>query len=149
MADIGNRIEKIKPYFKGMQVQEVGNDNIIYIMVIFPNKWVVSKDVEEKFGISVAKDNETYYFCAEMAVGFEKIFDAIDYTIEKMTTAQERAKLLKEKILELQEIFMDETIPISRLKNYEFVYKAKPKTKKKEVKNEEENINEEDRQQES
>lgn len=143
MATIKERIEKIKPYFRGMQVQTVDDSNIIYVAVSFPPKWIIDKELEEKFNISIARnDDGNYYFCAEMEVGFDTLFDAIECNINKMVTAQERAKLLKDKIFELQEIFLDETIPIERLRNYEFVYKPKKKTGKKTEVKEEDNVDE-------
>jgi len=148
--NIKDRIEKIKEYFKGMRVDTDNGENAIYIIVQFPPKWIVDNTIEEKYGINVIQGNEypgQFYFCAEMEVGFDVLFDAIEYSIDKMLTAQERARLLKEKAEELKELFIDETIPIEALRTLTFTYKtAKPKkvskTKKEEIKTQENDIEE-------
>lgn len=144
--NIKDRIQKIKPYFKGMQVEEVDGESIIYIMVVFPPKWLIDKTLEQKYNITIGfnENSGVYYFCAEMEVGFDVLFDAIEDNIEQMITAQERAKLLKDKIQELQELFVDETIPIEKLRSIEFTFKQqKKKTTKKENKDITETSNEE------
>ena len=144
--NIKDRIQKIKPYFKGMQVEEVDGESIIYIMVVFPPKWLIDKTLEQKYNITIGfnENSGVYYFCAEMEVGFDVLFDAIEDNIEQMITAQERAKLLKDKIQELQELFVDETIPIEKLRSIEFTFKPqKKKTTKKENKDVTETSNEE------
>lgn len=144
--NIKDRIQKIKPYFKGMQVEEIDGESIIYVMVSFPPKWLIDKTLEQKYGISIGMNENSgvYYFCAEMEVGFDVIFDAIEDNIEQMLTAQERAKLLKDKVHELQELFVDESIPIEKLRTIEFTFKPqKKKTTKKENKDIVETNNEE------
>lgn len=135
--NIKDRIQKIKPYFKGMQVEEVDGESVIYVMVSFPPKWLIDKTLEQKYDITIGfnNNNGTYYFCADMGTGFDVIFDAIDENIEQMITAQERAKLLKDKVQELQELFIDESIPIDKLRTIEFTFKPqKKKTTKKDTK---------------
>ena len=140
MANIKDRIEKIKEYFRGMRVDTDNNEEAIYVIVQFPPKWMIDKTLEETYGISIVQGNEyagQYYFCAEMSVGFDALFDAIDDNIEKMKTAQERANLLKEKVMELREIFENEGITIESLRTLTFNYKQ-PKPKKKPIKKTEE-----------
>ena len=87
MADIKQRIDKIKPYFAGMQVENVGGQQVIYVIVNFPDRWVIDENVASKFDVSIAEDEEVlnqYFFCAKMEQGFDTVFDAIDYNIEKM-----------------------------------------------------------------
>lgn len=130
MGNIKDRIKDIKEYFVGMKVENVDGYDFIYVTVKFPYKWKIDKNFCEQNGITVIDDNEKgyYHFCAVIDTGFDAIFDAIDNTIKKMLSAEERVKLLKEKILELQELFEDDSISTERLKNYMFVYKPKKKT---------------------
>lgn len=120
------RIEKISQYFAGMQVSRDGEgNNVIYVSVVFPNNWVIAPDIPEKFNVTVLEGNNSsgeYYFGSDMSVGFSKVFDAIDYNIEKMKNAQERAELMKKKIAELQSLFRDENIPIEKLRRLTFEY---------------------------
>ena len=133
MTDLNDRVEKINQFFIDMRVTTLNGEKFIYVVVQFPSKWEIDEDTPNKFNVSVAKDSKNegqYLFCAELSVGFDKIFDAIDYNISKMKTAQERAKLLKEKIEDLQNLFYDETIPIESLRTLDFSYRGKKKTNK-------------------
>lgn len=120
------RIEKISQYFAGMQVSRDGEgNNVIYVSVVFPNNWVIAPDIPEKFNVTVVEGNNCsgeYYFGSDMSEGFSKVFDAIDYNIEKMKNAQERAELMKKKIAELQSLFRNEDIPIEKLRRLTFEY---------------------------
>jgi hypothetical protein len=64
-------------------------------------------------------------------VGFDKVFDAIEYNIQFNQEAQAKVNLLRTKVEELKTIF--ETEDIETLKTLEFKYKQKkkPKTNKK------------------
>ena len=73
-----------------------------------------------------------------------KMIDIVESNIKKMVTAQERAQLLRQKVTELQELFMDETVSIETLRTLEFKYKttkAKKTDKKDAVKEVVEEIN--------
>ena len=134
--DVKDRIEKVKEYFRGMQVQNVDGSNIIYVIVQFPQRWIIDNDIPNKYGVSVAKGNDyegQFYFCAEMEKGFDTVFDAIECNVNKMLTAQERAKLFREKTQELQNLFEDESISIESLRSLEFTLKT-PKNKGKKEK---------------
>lgn len=128
---IQERIKKIESYFCGMQVDNVGNEQIIYVMVHFLNdKWGIIHDTQQKYSVTVGNDYDSngkliYYFCGNIEIGFDTIFDAIDYNIDKNETQEKRAILFKEKVLELQSLFEDEEIPLSALKKIEFKVKKK------------------------
>lgn len=121
--DIKERIKKIETYFKTMQViQAVSDDNsmhtIIYIDVSFPANWSVPSDIEQKYNVSVVINRDgDFIFACEISNGFDKIFDAIDETINKMLIAEEKVRLLNSKIKELKELFSDEAIPIEKLRD--------------------------------
>ena len=139
--DVKDRIENVKQYFKGMQVENLEGANIIYVIVQFPPRWIVDEEIQNKFGVSVVQGQDypgQFYFCAEMEKGFDVVFDAIEYNIEKMLTAQERASLLKQKVQELQSLFMDESIPIESLRTLDYTYKTN-KVRKKTTKTTEKN----------
>ena len=133
--DIKERIEKIKPYFQGMQVANIQDQSIIYVIVKFPPKWIIDEEIPNKYGVSISQGNNPgeFYFCVEMEKGFDMVFEAIESNINKMLTAQERAQLLRQKVSELQELFMDESISIETLRTLEFSYKQKRKTVKKDI----------------
>ena len=131
MANINERIKNISNYFVGMKVDSItmddgSNSQVIYVIVNFPRKWEIDKDIPNKFNISVAQSDEgEYFFCANLEQGFDVVFDAIEYNVNKMETIEERNNLLKRKINELSQLFMNEEIPIESLRTLEFKYKAK------------------------
>lgn len=130
MGDIKQRIEKIKQYFAGMQVENLGGQQVIYVIVNFPDRWVIDDTVANKFDVSIAESDDVqnqYFFCAKMEQGFDTVFDAIDYNVEKMLSAQERTDLFKKKTQELRDMFENLDIPIETLRTLEFTFKKKQK----------------------
>ncbi len=156
MADIKDRIARIKPYFKGMQVENIEGEQVIYVVVNFPPKWFIVEDIEGKYGVVVQEGNELgeWIFITEFENGFDTIFDAIDYNVGEMRTAQERADLLQKKVAELKELFMDEDMPIEALRTLEFSWKGKKKVatlkpQQKTIKKETEEITTEEKEEEN
>lgn len=127
--NIKERIEKLGVYFKSMNV--ASEDNIIYVLVQFPKGWGCSELTEHNFNVKCVNDEIPgyYYFFADIEVGIDKIFDAIEFNIRFNQDAQEKVNLLKEKIGILKNIF--ETEDILTLKTLEFkLKKKKPKVNK-------------------
>jgi hypothetical protein len=135
MADIQDRIKKIGNLFKEMQVTQVDGVSVIYVVVSFPDRWIVDDTVKEKYEVSVMEGNAAgeYYFCANIDTGFDRVFDAVDYCIQVNKDAMERAKIFQEKLLKLKELFGNEEITVEELKGLELVLgkRKKPQTKKK------------------
>lgn len=121
---IKERIEKIKEYFKEMQIVTVDNEQIIYVIVNFPFGWVIDENIEAKFEVTVQEGEyqTEFYFATNIDNGENRVFDAIEYNIEKMKDAIERAQLLKTKIAELKDIFQNENITLSELRTLNFTW---------------------------
>lgn len=64
-------------------------------------------------------------YATELANGFDKIFDAVEYTIRFNMEAQERLTLFNEKVEELKKLFVEESL--ERLKTLSFVLDKKKK----------------------
>lgn len=124
--DIKDRIKGIKDYFKEMQIVTIEGEQIIYVVVNFPNGWVIDSDIEDKFNVTIERGETLteYYFSTDIDTGEHSIFDAIEYNISKMKAAIERAQLLKQKTIELREIFEDENVTLDELRKLTFVYKT-------------------------
>lgn len=123
--NIKERIAKISPYFKEMQIVPLENgDQVVYVIVAFPHGWAIDDDIESKFGVTVSNSDmiDQYYFCASIDDGTDVVFDAIEYNIGKMKDAIERAQLLNAKIRELKSVFEDEDIPLLKLRTLHFCY---------------------------
>ena len=121
---IKERISKIEEYFKEMQIISVDNTKMIYITVTFPKEWVIDDELENLFKVQVVNGEYLgdYYFFTEIENGEDVIFDSIEYNIEKMKEAVERAHLLNEKTKELRKIFENEDISLQQLRNLNFSY---------------------------
>ena len=121
---IKERIKKINNYFKEMQIVTVDGEQIIYVSVSLPHGWIIDDKIEEKYNVTVNEGTypNEFYFATEIDNGEEKIFDAIEYTIEKMQDAIERAQLLRNKITELREIFQNDNISIGKLRTLKFTW---------------------------
>lgn len=127
--NIKERIERLGMYFHSMNV--AAENNIIYVRVQFPKGWGCSELTEYNFNVKSVTDEIPgyFYFFANMEIGFDKIFDAIEFNIRFNEEAQAKVALLREKIEELKDIFENEDINV--LKTLEFKYKKKkPKTVK-------------------
>ena len=133
MADIQERIKKTGAYFGGMQVTKVDDTDVIYVIARFPSRWIIDDSVQDKYEVSVVEQSDgEYLFCAEMSVGFDAVFDAVDHCIQVNKDAMERAQLFQEKINELKEIFGNEENTIKKLRTLEFTFpKQRKETNKK------------------
>lgn len=129
------RIERLGTYFASMNV--AAENNLIYVQVKFPQSWGCSELTEYNFNVKAVRDEMPgyFYFFADMTVGFDKIFDAIEFNINFNEEAQAKVTLLREKIEELKNIFEVEDIAV--LQTLEFKYKRKKTRTNKKSKDEE------------
>lgn len=121
--EIKERLKRISEYFKEMQIVTVDGEQMIYVIVNFPIGWTVENDLEERFSTIVEMGNQAneFYFFTELD-NEAKVFDAIEYTINKMKDAIERAELLKQKVNELKTIFQNENNSIKDLRTIKFSF---------------------------
>lgn len=124
---IKERIKKIKDYFKEMQIVTMDGEQIIYVVVNFPQGWVIDEMIETKYDVTVNEGEypTEFYFATNIDNGEERIFDAIEYNIERMKDAIERAQLLRTKIAELKDIFQNEDITLPELRSLKFTWDKK------------------------
>lgn len=129
--NISERIKALGSFFKEMNIITSQGKQLIYVVVKFPNNWVIADDIAQKFDVSVTKGDipTEYYFCAEMDGGEDRVFDAVEYNIAKMKEAIERAQLLAEKTKELKSLFEDESISIEELRSLTIYYESKKNCK--------------------
>ena len=116
-----DRIKKVSRYFNEMKVGRTqGGGSFIAVEMQFPANWVIVDNLKEKFGVDAYPHNGLTYFSTSLDNGFDLLFDAIDYNIEKMKAAEERKRLLEEKSKELVSLFSDEYNSLDRLKKLVF-----------------------------
>ena len=122
MADITQRIAKIKDYFQEMKVANTEEGEYIYITTVFPSGWILDNRTPEKFGVECVTEKGLSYFWAKIDVGLDRVFDAVDFNVKVNKEAQEKVVLFNEKVKELQDIFADEDNDIERLKTLQMVF---------------------------
>lgn len=122
MADISQRIANIKEYFREMKVANTEEGDFIYITTVFPPSWVLDNRTVEKYGVECVHENGLTYFWGKMSVGFEAIFNAVDFNIKVNREAQEKAVLFNEKVKDLQQIFENEDYDIEKLRTLQLVF---------------------------
>lgn len=146
--EIKDRIKNLGKLFKEMQVTLVDGEQYIYVVVVFHPQWDIDKEKTlSEYGVDAYEGNGTtdYYFVAPIESGFEKVFDAIEFNIQRNKTKIEKAEIFKEKLQELESLFENDDITPDVLKTLEFQYKDKGKFKKPQIiltKEEKDNKNE-------
>lgn len=139
--NIKERIKKLGIYFDNLNISS--ENNIIYVHVKFPKGWGCSEVTEHNFNVKCVQDEIPgyFYFYADIEVGFDKVFDSIEYNIQFNEEAQAKVELLKIKVEELKNIFEEEDI--ETLKTLEFKVKKKKNNNSKKNKNKSEIIEDE------
>lgn len=115
--EITERITKIEDYFLKFNIDE----GAIILALKFPKEWTIpdAKFLKEQYGVVAgAAQYGSIIFATELQSGFNKLFDAVEYTICFNKEAQERLALLNAKILELKKLFATE--PLDSLKKLKF-----------------------------
>lgn len=112
------RIEKIKPCFKGFNID--AKDGASVLLVKFPAGWQIPETVSESFNIQTETRPEGTYFVTEIENGIDGLFDAVDYIIEYNQSIIEKSEILKEKINELKDLFVHESV--EKLKTLRFTF---------------------------
>ena len=123
--EITERITKIKDYFLKFNIDE----GAIILALKFPKEWTIpdAKFLKEQYGVVTgAAQYGSIIFATELQSGFNKLFDAVEYTIIFNKEAQERLSLLNAKILELKKLFATE--PLDSLKKLKFELGKKRKS---------------------
>jgi len=119
----------------------VASGNFV-IKIKYNSNWtIIQPDGNEIAFYRDENDDSVYYYVASVTTSIDKIFFAIDETIEYNRELELKVELFKEKMSELQEIFAQE--PLDVLRTLEFKLKKKKEKTKKEkvVKEKEDDIN--------
>lgn len=123
MTSIGEQINKLSEY--GISISVVSGTMIISLS--YPKNWTILNPDDKSTNI-LSEDGRTYYWSNDGKTS-ENIFSLIKETIEHNKDIEKKSILFKEKIKELQNIFVNESY--EELKNIEFKFKRKYKRKPK------------------
>ena len=133
---IQDKLLELSKYNIGFNVY----DGKFIINLTYPESWAVMKPVSEN--ITYYSDSSVegkYYYIAPVSMNIDDVFSEIDNTIYYNIELENKTILFKEKIQELQDIFVNNSL--EELNTLEFKLKtSKKKRQKKERKNKEDVI---------
>lgn len=121
----------------------VASGNFV-IKIKYNSNWtIIQPDGNEIAFYRDENDDSVYYYVASVTTSIDKIFFAIDETIEYNRELELKVELFKEKMSELQEIFAQEPLDVLRTLEFKLKKKKKKEKTKKEkvVKEKEDDIN--------
>ena len=121
----------------------VASGNFV-IKIKYNSNWtIIQPDGNEIAFYRDENDDSVYYYVASVTTSIDKIFFAIDETIEYNRELELKVELFKEKMSELQEIFAQEPLDVLRTLEFKIKKKKKKEKTKKEkvVKEKEDDIN--------
>lgn len=114
---IGERIDKLKPYFKGLKI----TDNYSIVEVIIKKSWVFDEDEDILFQNKEVKENSNllYYMFYSDTKTFDNMLDYIEeFVIKHNLEIEEKENLLRAKVEELKRVF--ESKSLEELNNLKF-----------------------------
>ena len=132
-----DRIKELQDYRPDIMYK----DGAFILKIKFKKNWQIIKPKDER-EVAYSKDDtvEDLHWYLSTIENSDKIFDLIDETISINKEFEKKSGLYKEKVKELQELFLSD-IPYDKLKTIQFVIpdketKSKPKKKLTKVKKE-------------
>lgn len=128
--DLQERLIELSEYGVSFNV---ANGNFV-IRIKYDDKWtIIQPDGKDISFYRDENDSTVYYYVAPITVSIDKIFSAIDETIDYNHELQLKIELFKVKMGELQELFAKESYDI--LNTLEFKLKKRKDKTKKEINN--------------
>lgn len=106
---IGERLDKLKPYFKGLKV----TDNYNIVEVVIKKSWVFEENEDILSQNKVMKENSNilYYMFYSDTKTFDDILDYIEeFVINHNLEIEEKENLLRAKVEELKRVFEDKSL---------------------------------------
>lgn len=117
MTSIGEQINKLSEY--GISISVISGTMVISLC--YPHNWTILNPYDKD--INILTENDRTYYWSNDGKSSENIFSLIKETINHNKDVEKKSVLFKEKIKELQNIFVNESY--ENLKNIEFKIKRK------------------------
>lgn len=116
MGGIQQRLDKLKPYVKGIRF--VNTTSVVDVQL--KENWTISNS--EKISVKRGKSEENYFmfYSEDQSITFDDILDFVEKTININVENEKKLELIKVKIEELKKHF--ETKPLSVLKTLKFQF---------------------------
>lgn len=120
------RIKDISEYFRGFEFVQ----NLLIIKVQYKDKWDVFGTKDESIKVAPDdKDKNVYFYYGENTIEYDAFFNLIETTIRYNMEKEEKVALLREKMNELKELFLNENM--ETLKTLKFTFEKKKEYKKR------------------
>ena len=135
--DLQERLIELSEYGANLNV---ANGNFV-IKIKYDSKWsIIQPDGDEIAFYRDENDSSVYYYVAPVSISIDKIFAAIDETIDYNKELEQKVVLFKQKMEELQDIFAKESLEV--LNTLEFKVKKKKVANNKKEKQTKEEVEE-------
>lgn len=101
-----DRMNSVKPYFRGIEMY----NEAIMVKVVYPKSWKAYPSDDGKIKVTLSDDGTmTYYYADSNESTYDEIFDLIEQTVKTNQEVILKINLLKDKVLELKEIFQNKS----------------------------------------
>lgn len=121
----------------------VANGNFV-IKVKYNDEWsIIKPDNNDIAFYRDENDDSVYYYVAPITISLDKLFLAIDETIEYNRELELKVELFRNKMAELQEIFAQESLDVLNTLEFKIKKKKRDKIKKSKQTEIEEKVSEE------
>lgn len=115
--ELNEHLIKLKSYDVALSIV----DDTVIVSVKYPKDWSALKPINKD--VSMKTEGGKYYYWASFNLSTDKLFETIYDTIEYNKEVEEKSLLFKEKVNELQQIFLNEDY--ATLKTIAFKIKKK------------------------
>jgi hypothetical protein len=116
MGGIQERLDKLKPYVKGMRF--VNNTGVVDVQL--KERWTIIES--DKISVKQGKSEENYFmFYSEKGDStFDEILDYVEKVINLNVENEKKLELIKIKVEELKRIFEDKPLTVLKTLRFEF-----------------------------
>lgn len=102
MKTLQERMNDMKPYFRGIEMY----NEALMVKVVYPRNWKAYPSNDGRIKVTPSDDGAlTYYYADSKDTSYEDMFDLVEETIKANNDIVLKLKLLKDKVIELKELF--------------------------------------------
>ena len=104
MKTLQERMNDMKPYFRGIEMY----NEALMVKVVYPTNWKAYPSSDGRIKVTPSDDGTlTYYYADSKDTSYEEMFDLVEETIKANNDIVLKVKLLKDKVIELKELFSE------------------------------------------
>ena len=104
MRTLQERMNDMRPYFRGIEMY----NEALMVKVVYPTNWKAYPSSDGRIKVTPSDDGTlTYYYADSKDTSYEEMFDLVEETIKANNDIVLKLKLLKDKVIELKELFSE------------------------------------------